>query len=45
MITTNLSKKSPEGPSEIVPHPLGSITFSYPGKKSKKDPNKEVPNL
>ncbi len=45
MITTNLSKKGPEGPREIAPHPLGSITSPYPGKRSKKDPSKEVPNL
>jgi hypothetical protein len=26
MITLKSNKKGPEGPSEIVPHPLGSIT-------------------
>jgi hypothetical protein len=33
MTTGKLSKKGPEGPREIVPHPLGSITSPHSRKE------------
>lgn len=36
MITTNLSKKGPEGPHEIVLHPLRTFLLNTVGREAPK---------